>query len=83
MREIPLTQGKVVRVGDRDYAWLMQTGPWWAKRDKHVWYARARFGDLIVPMHTAILGTFRRGKMPDHIGGKGLCGKSWNGLQSF
>jgi hypothetical protein len=78
MKEIPLTQGKVALVDDRDYEWLMRAGPWYTRRDNHTWYAVRNLCPGLIPMHAAILGTFHTGKMPDHIDGNGLNNRRAN-----
>jgi len=42
MREIPLTQGKVMQCDDEDFDWFNQF-KWHAVKDVNVWYARRKF----------------------------------------
>lgn len=71
MREIPLTQGEVARVSERDYRGLSQFRWYavWCSRS-HIFYARRREGDHHIYMHRQILGAQGGQKVDhkDHVG---------------
>jgi len=75
MKEISLTQGKVARVSDHRYEWLMQ---WkWTAFSGHsgLWYAGRHIGgrknSKRLAMHREILNA-PDGRFVDHIDGNGL-----------
>lgn len=83
MKEIPLTQGKVALVDDRDYDALMSLGPWCAYKSRHTWYAvrafRDRNGKLCQwGMHAVLLGTRGTKIVVDHCNGNGLDNRRAN-----
>jgi len=75
MKTIPLTQGKVAIVDDRDYDWLNQF-KWRAYKDYKMFYAMrscSKGPPTIEAMHRKVLGLiYRDGKQVDHIDGDGL-----------
>lgn len=54
MKEIKLSQGKVARVDDSDYEWLMQWR-WFAVRNGKYWYAVRREKGSVIFMHRVIM----------------------------
>ena len=81
MKEIQLTQGKVTRVDDADFAILNQH-KWSADRHKHTFYAvcaiRENGKRKTLRMHCAILGQSK----VDHEDGDGLNNQRYNLRQS-
>ena len=77
MKEIQLTQGKVTRVDDADFAILNQH-KWSADRHKHTFYAvcaiRENGKRKTLRMHCAILGQSK----VDHEDGDGLNNQRYN-----
>jgi hypothetical protein len=80
VREIPLTQSKVVIVDDEDFAFLSQF-KWYAIRQGSRWYAKRTICEgnqrLSTPMHRVILGT-PKGFDSDHVNGDGLDNRRCN-----
>jgi len=80
MREIPLTQGKMALVDDRDFEWLSQW-KWCACKGRTTYYAIRGWqqnGKMrIVQMHRAILNP-HSGIEADHINGDGLDNRRTN-----
>ncbi len=80
MKEIPLTQGKVALVDDRDYALLMRLAPWHAHKAPRTFYAVHSFSDergrgrpiRKFLMHHVIMGRKYDGRDVDHIDCNGL-----------
>ena len=78
MKEIPLTQGKVALVDDRDYEHLRKF-KWFAQFHHGNWYAvrtsrKSEGQKRPISMHTEILGT-PKGMQTDHKDGNGL--RNW------
>jgi hypothetical protein len=84
MKEIPLTQGKVALVDDRDYDALMSIGPWQAFKTSAGFYAardlrESRTGRLRrFFMHAVLLGTVATSKWVDHVNGDTLDNRRTN-----
>jgi hypothetical protein len=72
MRKIPLTQGKVAWVDDRDYT-RVSKHKWSADRAKSgLWYAIRNTGSTTERMHRFILGVTDTKILVDHKNGNGL-----------
>lgn len=76
MKTIQLTNGQTAIVDDEDFAALSRFN-WFAKRDKHTWYAARTSSRLDGPrktlrMHREILGTRDPAALVDHKDGDGL-----------
>lgn len=70
MKEIQLTRGKVTKVDDSDYEWLM-TYKWCSfKVGKH-WYAVSRRDGDFIYMHKLIMSTIGKERV-DHVNQDGL-----------
>ena len=83
MKEIPLTQGKVALVDDRDYVNLMAIGPWHAAKGRNTWYAVRAFRDRSGKicrwgMHAVLLGVRGTKTVVDHRNGNGLDNRRAN-----
>jgi len=80
MREIPLTQGKVAIVDDKDYAELSKY-KWYAKRKGRIWYVARYVGKRphrkYMYMHRQILNP-PPGLQCDHINSNGLDNRRCN-----
>jgi len=81
MREIPLTQGKVVLVDEEDFAWLAQF-KWYASKRKHTWYAmrniRKPDGRRTATTMHAVMMNVGPGLEVDHENGDGLDNRRSN-----
>lgn len=67
MKTIPLTQGKVALVDDKDWEWLSQW-KWHVSMAGRNWYARANIGKRRIYMHQLILQTEDTVDHKDHDG---------------
>ena len=71
-KTIPLTQGLVAIVDDKDYELLGQY-KWYAHKNTGVYYAQRRAGKRMVSMHREILGLqYGDKQIVDHANGNGL-----------
>jgi len=77
-KTIPLTQGLVAIVDDKDYELLGQY-KWYAHKNTDVYYAQRRAGKRIVSMHREILGLqYGDKQIVDHANGNGLDNRHQN-----
>lgn len=81
MKTIPLTQGKVAIVDDDAPAWIFEV-KWYARRDRHCWYARRNVpreggGREQQYLHHVIIDA-RLGEVVDHVNGDGLDDRKQN-----
>ncbi len=80
MIEIPLSQGKVAIIDDKD-APLVRQYKWYAHKDHKTYYAsrgvQINGSRYTVLMHRVILG-LKKGEITDHINGNGLDNRRGN-----
>lgn len=76
MKTIPLTQGKVALIDDRDYPTVLQHR-WCAAKLGNIYYAHALIDGHTASMHRLIMGN-PPGISVDHINGDGLDNRRSN-----